>query len=133
MSGSYTTTLRCAEPGCSNSTVFVSSSKRERAETERRYLASPWRCTKHANPGRVLRPDNSQLEWTLVAGRVGDLPDRYWVGPGGRAGSGFVSGPGFCAHADDFPEGARLVVTARVEIPREDIPDEAPPSGGESR
>jgi len=42
-----------------------------------------------------------------------------WVAPEGVAAgkSGFVSGPGFNAHANDFPEGTRLTLTVSVELP----------------
>jgi len=33
---------------------------------------------------------------------------------------GFVSGPGFKAYAKDFPPGARLIITARIELPSGD-------------
>lgn len=47
------------------------------------------------------------------------LPGLFWLPEGGAHGSGFTHGPGFKAHADDFPEGTRLTVTTRIEIPEE--------------
>lgn len=47
------------------------------------------------------------------------LPGLYWLPEGGAHGSGFTHGPGFKAHADDFPEGTRLTVTTQIEIPEE--------------
>lgn len=43
------------------------------------------------------------------------LPGLFWMGEGYS--SGRISGPGFKAWADDFPEGTRLTITARIEVP----------------
>ncbi|MYX33435.1 MULTISPECIES: hypothetical protein [unclassified Streptomyces] len=45
------------------------------------------------------------------------LVGRFWSEPGETGTQGVASGPGFVALADDFPPGARLTVTARVDAP----------------
>ncbi|GAA0720209.1 hypothetical protein GCM10010199_25560 [Dactylosporangium roseum] len=92
----------------------------------------------------MLRPDNTTTSHVLIASRVRNcgyerelagfeaavarrsmwarkpdefLPGMYWLPEGGTSGSGFTFGPGFKAHADDFPEGTRLVITAQVLLP----------------
>ena len=50
-----------------------------------------------------------------AAGEPRWLPGLFWRAEGAGAGSGFTFGPGFNAHATDFPEGTRLVVTAQIE------------------
>jgi len=50
--------------------------------------------------------------WRSAGGRL------YWrdeVTQDGRA--PVIYGPGFAATADDFPEGTKLIVQARIEIP----------------
>jgi hypothetical protein len=129
----YPAHFKCAEPGCREVTNYYFSTKSEYDKAWADQKRRPFRCTRHADPGRNLRPGNESVTGVLVATRLrcltrrrpGDpppdwLPGLYWVPEGGYpTGSGFTSGPGFNAHAEDFPEGARLVVTARIELPEQ--------------
>lgn len=139
-----TTSIRCAENGCRESQLFSYSSQREYADIHTALQRTPWKCTRHVNPEQVLRPDNTTTSHVLVASRVRShgyerrveqyeaavarksmwaekpeefLPGLYWLPEGGTSGSGFTYGPGFKAHAADFPEGARLVVTTQILLP----------------
>jgi hypothetical protein len=152
-----TTTVRCAQPACGATTFYTFTSQREYGEIHQRQQRTPWRCTRHDRPDEVLRPDQPAITKVLVASRVRnsryerDLADyeaavarrspfarkpdefidgMYWLPEGGGHGSGFLFGPGFKAHATDFPEGTRLVVTARIEpepvpYPAQPIPEES--------
>ena len=130
-----TKVVRCAENGCSESTFYTYRTQREYAEITQRQAQRPYKCTRHDTPDEVLRPDNTERTHVLVASRVpfmgrrgGWLPGLFWLEEGRDSGSGFTFGPGFKAHASDFPEGTRLVVTARVEMP-DPAEDEARLSG----
>lgn len=127
-----THTTRCTEDGCKEYTLHGYTTEREYREIIQRQQAKPWKCSRHENPTRNLRPGNETTEQVLVATRVAVspvpgfpneperwLPGLYWRPEDGRTGSGFTHGPGFNAYASDFPEGTRLVVTTRIEMPEE--------------
>lgn len=57
-------------------------------------------------------------EHVLTATRLPHLPEHlFWIASDEKSGSGLTFGPGFKAFAKDFPEGTRLVITARIEAP----------------
>jgi hypothetical protein len=125
----YRVSFKCAEPGCRETQFYAVSTRRDEAELYASQKRNPYRCTRHANPEENLRPGNEQTRYVVIATRVrshlpyGDDPEGpwlsglYWAPEGGRPGSGFTFGPGFNAHASDFPEGTRLIVTAQIELP----------------
>ena len=115
---------QCAEAGCRDTRFYTYTSQREYAEIMRVQQRRPYQCTRHSRPDEVLRPGNLERARVLLASKVPSpvsgrewLDGLFWLAEGESTGSGFVFGPGFKAHADDFPDGARLVVTARVELP----------------
>lgn len=127
----YRSSFKCAEGGCKEMQWLVHDTRREQADAYRRQAEHPFRCTRHADPGKNLRPGNESRTVTLTAVRVlhrfrgEDVPGDYldglfWLAEGAeRAGSGYTFGPGFNAHASDFPEGTRLVITAQILPPEE--------------
>lgn len=128
----YRSTFRCAEPGCRETQFFVHETRSDEKEAYARQHRSPFRCTRHAHPEQNLRPGNESVTHLLTATRVrshlpsADAPGGAWLKGlfwreegKDRPGSGFTFGPGFNAHASDFPEGTRLVVTAQIELPDE--------------
>jgi hypothetical protein len=113
------TTIRCGTSGCAEHATYAYTSQREYREIWDRQQRNPYRCTRHREPEKVLRPDNPQTVEVLVARR--ERYGMFWRPEGvDVGGSGFSFGPGFNAHADDFPAGTRLVVTARVELPQDE-------------
>ena len=111
----YTMTLRCAEPGCRETSFCETESRREEAEAYARYAKHPYRCYRHTKPDEVLSAENSTTTAVLTAsqGKHGI----YWGVTPDKATSGIEHGPGFRAIAKDFPPGTRLIVTARIEFP----------------
>jgi hypothetical protein len=135
----YRSRFNCAEPGCKEMQYYTHSTRADEKETYAYQQRSPFRCTRHAHPEQNLKPGNEQTRRVLVASRVkSDFPDiplyntdpdwpylkgLFWLEEGKeRGGNGFSFGPGFTAHASDFPEGSRLVVTAQIEMPERDCP-----------
>jgi hypothetical protein len=122
-----TLTVRCGETACPQTNHYDYSTNAEYASATKR--SANWKCTRHANPDQVLCPDNPQTTAILTATTLHTQPDRYtgktqplgryWVPEGTTTGSGLSSGPGYRAHANDVPEGTRLVITARIELPEE--------------
>lgn len=138
MARERSTTIRCAEAGCGETKLHLYTSRRQYDEIWADQNKRPWKCSRHERPEEVLRPDNPTTTYVLVASRVRFsgyedavarrspyarrpeefLDGLFWLPEGaGRGGSGFSFGPGFKAHASDFPEGTRLVVTTRIELP----------------
>jgi hypothetical protein len=142
----YRSLARCANDGCREHTTFYYDRRADQIDGDRHRRDSPWRCTRHTNPEQMLGADNQVREVVLVASKVRShryeqnladyeralarnsmfarKPDEFldglfWLAEGATSGSGFTYGPGFMAYATDFPEGTRLVVTARIEVPAE--------------
>lgn len=119
--------VRCATGNCTQHNHYDYYNQAEYASATER--SKGWRCTRHANPEQVLSPANLERTGILTATTLYTNPDRftgkteplgrYWVPEGATTGSGFAYGPGYKAHADDVPEGTRLVITARIELPEE--------------
>lgn len=86
-----------------------------------------FRCTRHSKPEEVLSADNMTTEVVMVSKKSDGCGDHlYWER------NGVQHGPGFKAWADDFPEGTRLVVTARIEFPNAELCGSPKRSVGES-
>lgn len=126
----YATTVSftCAEDGCRDRVHWQSENREDYQRLYKRQQERPYKCTRHANPERVLSPTNRHTEQVLVAVRLPHLPEHLSWRPEGaeRPGSGYTCGPGFNAHASDVPEGTRLVISARLELPQ---PDDDPDAG----
>ena len=128
--GRHSLTVVCAESGCRETAWYEYPNLTEYREGVTRHKG--WKCTRHENPERNLRPGNESAAVTLTAVRV---PKRGYRGEGipgeflnglfwreegrERGSSGYTFGPGFNAHASDFPEGTRLVITAQILPPEE--------------
>lgn len=113
----------CAETGCPEVSWREHETQRERAADWKRRQEHPWRCSRHSRPDEVLSETNAVREQVLVASKVpsrfgGFLDGLFWIPEGDEnGGSRSCHGQGFRAFTEDFPEGTRLVVTARVELP----------------
>lgn len=105
----------CAEKPCREVGLFSYANARERDS-----IPSVWRCVRHSKPEIVLGIDNLERSVVSTVERgSGIISDKLFWRDAEGLGSGFTYGPGFRAFAQDFPEGTRLVVTARIEIPEE--------------
>jgi hypothetical protein len=115
----YPATFQCAQPACGERVRYEYETRGDHDKASRRNAEHPWKCSRHADPDANLRPDNTSTERVLISGRGRDGKALYWRQAGAPAGSGFSVeyGPGFCAYAADFPEGTRLTITARIEMP----------------
>ena len=111
----YRSAFTCADPECKDTQFLVHYTIRDQNAAYARQHKNPYRCTRHADPDKYLRPGNEHTRYVAVATRRPS--GLYWVPEGAATGSGYAFGPGFNAHASDFPEGTRLVVTAQIEMP----------------
>lgn len=120
-----TASIRCGEPGCADCAHYAYASQREYREIVADQKRRPYMCSRHRDPAANLRPGNESTRHVLTATRVRSatrdawLPGLFWRSKEGESGSGYAYGPGFNAHASDFPEGTRLVVTTQIEMPEE--------------
>lgn len=101
----------CPHPECKETITYRYSTLRDRSSSfeARHYGANGWKCTRHADPDRVLSATNPETRFEVVS----DQRDhgRYF------GHNGLVTGPGFLVYASDLPAGTKLIVTARIELP----------------
>jgi hypothetical protein len=98
----------CTHPGCKETAFRTCDNRAE--ETEAYRWKEKYLCLRHTNPQKVLGVGNESIETTLV--NIEKPYGKFWDGT-----SGFLSGPGFMAYAEDFPPGTKLIITARIERP----------------
>jgi hypothetical protein len=108
---------KCTHPGCTE-TAFWSFGTRKEAAAHYKYREK-WKCTRHTHPEEVLSTTNLERTVILTAQRSDKLDPakhRFWHN-GIRLASGFNHSDAHKAYATDFPEGTRLIITARIELP----------------
>lgn len=102
----------CAHPGCTETSRYSYETRRDMVtsfESKREY-----RCFRHTRPNEILSTDRLETQVVMISKKSDGCGDvLFWNG------NGFQSGPGFKAWAEDFPEGTRLIVTAKIELPPE--------------
>lgn len=100
--------VKCTEPGCGEWAHFAYDTREDAAEdyAKRR----EWKCTRHRRPDEVLSVERKETKVEMV--NTTRKTGLYWSGS-----HGFTFGPGFKAWSKDFPEGTKLIVTARIELP----------------
>lgn len=104
---------KCGHPGCVEFTRYEADNRKHYIELETKYGAGKFRCVRHTDLNSVLSSENDRIvdEMTVLQEPHG----LYWGKE--KAWSGFTSGPGFRAFAEDFPPGTILRVTAEVILP----------------
>lgn len=109
----YQLNLHCPAKGCiSRPTFYEYTNRRDYLEGVQRHPGGTSPCTRHMRPDEVLSTDAPERTTSFVS------KGGYWHDENSErrvSTSGF--GPGFKAYAEDFREGTRLVVTARIELP----------------
>jgi hypothetical protein len=121
-----TSTFQCTYPGCTERGLMEFDNKTDQRKNDRR-MREKYRCFRHSKPDEVLSADAPVREAILVNTHLtyesrGDVQPLglFWVPEGQEhGGNGISYGPGFKAMSKDFPQGTRLIVTARVELPDE--------------
>jgi hypothetical protein len=115
-----TRSIQCAEDGCTEYAHYSYTSNADYGRLMQEQRRRPFMCSRHRNPEQVLTPTNRERTVTLTAARSKRYPNLgdqlFWLEPGhDDVGSGYMFGPGFSAHANDFPEGTRIVIRVTVE------------------
>ena len=110
MPRSRTARFQCSHPGCREFAYYTFQYKDEGVRIYADNGNGKYKCTRHNHPDTVLGFDRRKIvaESTSTENVPGHL---FW------GHSGFASGPGFCAWADDFPKGTVLRVTAEIVLP----------------
>lgn len=125
MKRSKTVSFRCGHAradgvACDEFGHYSYDNREEGVRLQTRYGGGQWRCMRHSRPEEVLTPDNRAREVTFVLGpdTKGRAPGLYWH-PQGVPGivSGFASGTGWKAFAEDWPAGTVIRVRVDVEAP----------------
>ena len=101
----------CGHEGCAETANYRYPTKRDLIDSFERkhYSEGRWRCVRHSQPNEVLSADNRETTIELI---VEQRPHGRYFGN-----SGFIHGPGFKAFAKDFPEGSKVIVSARLVLP----------------
>ncbi len=107
----------CSEEGCTETANYRYQTRRDMMESFelKHYSNGRWRCIRHRSPNELLSDSNMETRAELTVEQT--QHGKYFNGH-----SGFVSGPGFKAFANDFPEGAKIVVTTTLALPAKDQP-----------
>ena len=106
---------KCDEPGCTHHDLFEAVSANDKAETMRR----PNFCLRHSGRSVTITPPLVVSSLTFTASRSPGCGEKlFWRNERtGQIESGFASGFGFQAWADEFQEGASIRVTVQVSAP----------------
>lgn len=119
-----TLTRTCTHSGCTERS-FVEYTARRDLEN----VSPTWKCHRHDKPNEVLSTSNPETTAALTlhpsyidSYRPEDPPKLigYFWGPEGAE----EGNHGIVAIAKDFPPGTRLTVTARVELPNTQKPQD---------
>lgn len=113
----YPLRFKCLDPECREFSYSEADTARERDSAYEWQKKFPYACWRHRAPNEVLSMEMRETSKTITAGNCdGKYGFLTWEG----GGSGLVSGPGFRAHAEDFPAGTTLTVTTRINLPNEE-------------
>lgn len=136
---SYKHRFVCAEPDCREKRDREFETRDEEAKALKYQQEAPWKCIKHSEPEKYLQPGNEETAYTFISSRIRCQklagrrewvetdewePGLYWLREGWPYRSSQVSGPGFVAETSEFPEGTRLMVTARILPPETESGDD---------
>lgn len=112
--------FECGHPNCRETANYRYSTKRDLLDSFelKNYSNGRWRCVRHLKPFEVLSSANRTTTCELI---VEQRPYGKFFGS-----FGFISGPGFKAFAADFPEGAKVIIEARLILPDNATPGDRP-------
>lgn len=108
--------VKCGHEGCTETATYRYDTRRDLMNSfeVKNYANGGYRCIRHTRPNEVLSASNPRTRAELTAERK---HGKLFFGS-----FGFVFGPGFKVFADDLPEGTRLIVTAEIVTPTEELP-----------
>ena len=123
----YTTSVRCAEPGCNAYGHFGFDTKRDQCESK--VSSKPYWCSRHTNREGILGMNNLAFTATKtyeaipskIQGLKGQL---FW-----NNSNGFACGDGWKAWAKDFPLGTKIIMNVSAQVVLPTPPSEPVPSG----
>lgn len=106
----WTFPVKCSHPNCNERNIFRYDTRRDMLGSfeVKHYSGNRWKCLRHREPDRVLSSSNLETRFEAV---VEQKESGKYFGN-----SGIITGPGFLAYASDLPTGAKLIVTARIEL-----------------
>jgi len=110
-----TATAQCTHEGCSEVGRWTFNTRKEASEHYPRRIN--WKCGRHSNPDRNLSTERLEIVTVLTNQKVMYRETEKVLGMFWNGRAGLTHGDGYRAEAKDFPEGTRLIVTARIELP----------------
>ncbi len=119
----------CTHPGCTETAFWTFDTAKQAAAHYK--TRENWKCGRHSNPERNLSLDRLEIVTVLTNEKVMYRDTDTVLGLFWNGFSGLTHGDGYRAEAKDFPEGTKLIVTARIELPKSIPPvdpcDSSPP------
>lgn len=109
--------VKCQEPTCSEWANYTYDTRAEAREADLRRVKYPWKCGEHSDPARNLSMERLEVSKTFTNKNVMFRETDQVLGMFFDGHFGLMTGNGFRAKANDFPEGAKLIITARIELP----------------
>jgi hypothetical protein len=107
---------KCSAKGCGEVGLIPYHSRAEYRDLIASHGHGKWKCLRHRVPSEVISIQNPVQRFDITSSRKNGKLGWYHLP--------FLCGPGFVVFAADFPEGTRLEVTARVNLPGVDLPPE---------
>lgn len=112
----YDVSVQCSFDGCQERDRFHFDTQSDMARHFKRSPREKHTCIRHSLPDEVLSSTN-RVRVNVMTNFETDH-GRFWGND--RPFSGFASGPGFRAFADDFPAGTKIKVTTELIFPDDD-------------
>ena len=116
MKRTYDIKKYCYHHDCKEWTVYTYNTKKEYDKACKRHHNKDWFCLRHSSPNEILSSTNNKTCEILICKQLDH--GKYWqrIENSGteKCQSGFQSGNGYKAWADDFPEGTILKITAEI-------------------
>lgn len=125
MKNKHNRSIKCSHEGCKEFGYFTFDSYKELSNHYSR--VKEWKCIRHTNPDSVLSIVNLSTSETLITKELlSSSSDNslglFWqkeINSGtNKCESGFQHGNGYKAYANDFPEGTKLIITAKIILPK---------------
>ena len=103
----------CTHPGCKEMAHHEFATMADLKQQLKWVPKETWKCTRHTRPSELLSAENKVLVTELT--NYQEPHGKFWGTT--RAQTGYMSGPGFKAFAEDFPPGTKIRVTAELILP----------------
>ena len=121
--GKHILTLRCAEDGCNQTTMYAYGTNKEYSDAYRRIGSVPWHCLRHDPNGKNIKEFGEKViteHFFAERSEYTQLREPFW-----NKTKGFIYGDGWNAYAKDFPMGTTITVETKITVSAPDDYEES--------